>query len=257
MEFVTFNDVSDLESKLDETVCAIILETVQGEGGIYPATETFWNRCRSLATTHGALLIADEIQCGLGRTGRHFAYEKFAAKPDIVVIAKPLAAGLPLGAIITNSAVAQRVSAGLHGTTFGGGPMICAVALEFLKIVEDEKLLANIRERGEQLRAALEKLKSRFDFIKEIRGEGCIFGVELSIEGGPFVAEALKRGLLINCTHDFTIRLLPSFLVTRAQVNEFLNLFEAVLSETPRVVPAAEPSSSKAPLPVAMSAVAN
>src|SRR5438105_7170184 len=139
VEFVTFNDVSDLESKLDETVCAIILETVQGEGGIYPATETFWNRCRSLATTHGALLIADEIQCGLGRTGRHFAYEKFAAKPDIIVIAKPLAAGLPLGAIITNSAVAQRVSPGLHGTTFGGGPMICAVALEFLKIVEDEK----------------------------------------------------------------------------------------------------------------------
>src|SRR5438477_984998 len=182
VEFVTFNDASDLESKFDETVCAIILETVQGEGGIYPATETFWNRCRSLATTHGALLIADEIQCGLGRTGRHFAYEKFAAKPDIIVIAKPLAAGLPLGAIITNSAIAQRVSPGLHGTTFGGGPMICAVALEFLKIVEDKRLLANIRERGEQLRAGLEKLKSRFDFIKEIRGEGCIFGVELSIE---------------------------------------------------------------------------
>src|SRR5438067_1685006 len=257
VEFVKFNDIADLESKFDETVCAVILETIQGEGGIYAVSEQFWERARALATKFGGLLIADEIQCGLGRTGRQFAYQKFSSKPDIAVIAKPLAAGLPLGAIITNAAVASRISPGLHGTTFGGGPMICAVALEFLKIVEDKRLLANIRERGEQLRAGLEKLKSRFDFIKEISGEGCIFGVELSIEGGPFVAEALKRGLLINCTHDFTIRLLPSFLVTRAQVNEFLNLFEAVLSDTRRVVPEAEPSSSKAPLPVAMSAVAN
>jgi len=132
--------------------------------------------------------------------------------------------------------------------------MICAVALEFLKIVEDEKLLENIRVRGQELRAGLEKLRSKFDFVKEIRGEGCMFGVELSIEGGPFVAEALKRGLLINCTHDFTIRLLPPFLITRAQVREFLQLFETVLSKTPRVVPAAESSSPKVPLSVAMSA---
>jgi predicted acetylornithine/succinylornithine family transaminase len=254
VEFVKFNDVTDLESKFDDTVCAIILETIQGEGGIFPVTEAFWERARALTTKHGALLIADEIQCGLGRTGRYFVYQKFSSKPDIAVIAKPLAAGLPLGAIITNNAVASRVSPGLHGTTFGGGPMICAVALEFLNIVEHEKLLASIRARGDELRAGLEKLRTKFDFIKEVRGEGCMFGVELSVEGGSFVAEALKRGLLINCTHDFTIRLLPSFLITRAQVREFLGLFEKILSETPRVVPAAESSSSKAPLPAAMSA---
>jgi len=256
VEFVEFNDVADLESKFDETVCAIVLETIQGEGGIYPVSEKFWERARALATRHNALLIADEIQCGLGRTGRHFAYQKFSSRPDIAVIAKPLAAGLPLGAILTNNAVASRVSPGLHGTTFGGGPMICAVALEFLKIVEDQKLLENARTRGQEIRAGLEKLKSKVDFIKEVRGEGCMFGVELSIDGGPFVAEALKRGLLINCTHDFTIRLLPPFLITRAQVREFLQLFEKILSETPRVVPAAESSSSKTPLPAAMSAVA-
>ena len=256
VEFVKFNDVADLESKIDDTVCAIILETIQGEGGIYPVTEIFWERACALATEHGALLIADEIQCGLGRTGRHFAYQKFPSKPDIAVIAKPLAAGLPLGAILTNNSVAARISPGLHGTTFGGGPMICAVALEFLKIVEEEKLLENICTRGEELRAGLEKLEAKFDFIKEIRGEGCMFGVELSIEGGPFVAQAIKRGLLINCTHDFTIRLLPSFLISKAQVREFLVLFEKVLSDTPRVVPAAEASSSKAPLPAAMSATA-
>ena len=254
VEFVEFNDIADLESKFNETVCAIVLETIQGEGGIYPVSEKFWDRARVLATKYGALLIADEIQCGLGRIGRYFAYQQFSSKPDIAVIAKPLAAGLPLGAILTNNAVASRVSPGLHGTTFGGGPMICAVALEFLKIVEDEKLLENIRTRGQEIRAGLEKLKSRFDFIKEVRGEGCMFGVELSIEGGPFVAEALKRGLLINCTHDLTIRLLPSFLITKVQVREFLNSFAKILSETPRVVPTAESSSSKVPLPAAVSA---
>jgi acetylornithine aminotransferase/acetylornithine/N-succinyldiaminopimelate aminotransferase len=254
VEFVAFNDITDLEGKFNDNVCAVILETIQGEGGIYPASEAFWERARTLATKHRAVLIADEIQCGLGRTGRHFAYQKFASKPDIAVIAKPLAAGLPLGAILTNNAVAARVSPGLHGTTFGGGPMICAVALEFLKIIEDERLLENIREHGKELRAGLEKLQEKFDFIKEIRGEGCMFGVELSVDGGPFVAEALKRGLLINCTHEFTIRLLPPFLITKAQVREFLNLFETVLSETPRVVPATESSSSKVPLSAAMSA---
>ncbi len=256
VEFVEFNDVADLESKFDDTVCAIILEPIQGEGGIYPVSEEFWERARALATKHSALLIADEIQCGLGRTGRHFAYQKFSFMPDIAVIAKPLAAGLPLGAILANNAAASRVSPGLHGTTFGGGPMVCAVALEFLKIVEDQKLLQNVRARGQETRAGLEKLKSKVDFIKEVRGEGCMFGVELSIEGGPFVAEALKRGLLVNCTHDFTIRLLPPFLITRAQVREFLQRFEKILSETPRVVPAADSSSSKTPMPAAMSAVA-
>jgi acetylornithine/N-succinyldiaminopimelate aminotransferase len=256
VEFVAFDDVADLDRKFDETVCAIVLETIQGEGGIYPVSEKFWERGRALATKHSALLIADEIQCGLGRTGRHFAYQKFSSRPDIAVIAKPLAAGLPLGAIITNNAVALRVSPGLHGTTFGGGPLICAVALEFLKIVEDDKLLENIRARGEEIRAGLEKLKSKFDFVREIRGEGCMFGVELSVEGGPFVAEALKRGLLINCTHDFTIRLLPPFLISKAQVREFLQLLEIILSEAPRVAPATESFSAKAPLPAAMSAVA-
>lgn len=230
VEFVHFNDVADLEQKFDESVCAVLLETVQGEGGIYPVSEAFWSRARDLATQHGALLIADEIQCGLGRTGRYFAYQRFASKPDIAVIAKPLAAGLPLGAILTSDAVASHISPGLHGTTFGGGPLICAAALEFLKIIEDEKLLENVRNRGEELRVGLQKLAGKFEFIREVRAEGLMVGVELAVEGAPFVAEAAKRGLLINCTHDFTIRLLPPFIVTRVQVREFLKLFEAVLA---------------------------
>jgi acetylornithine aminotransferase/acetylornithine/N-succinyldiaminopimelate aminotransferase len=232
VEFVGFNGLADLEAKFDDTVCAILLETVQGEGGIYPVSEDFWNRARALATQHGALLIADEIQCGLGRTGRYFGYQKFSSKPDIVLIAKPLAAGLPLGAVITTEAVASRVSPGMHGTTFGGGPLACAVALEFLKIVEDENLLENIRLRGAELREGLAKLASKFNFIREIRAEGLMLGIELSVEGAPFVTEAMQRGLLINCTHDFTLRLLPPFIITRAQVRDFLKLFELVLATT-------------------------
>jgi acetylornithine/N-succinyldiaminopimelate aminotransferase len=232
VDFVRFNDVGDLESKFDNTVCAVLLEPIQGEGGIHPVTEAFWDRARALATQHDALVIADEIQCGLGRTGRYFGYQKFASKPDIVVIAKPLAAGLPLGAILASSLVAERIAPGLHGSTFGGGPLVCATALEFLNIVEDSKLLENVRARGDQLREGLAVLARKFGFVREIRGEGLMIGVELSVEGAPFVAESLRQGLLINCTHDFTLRLLPPFIVTRAQVREFLTTFEAVLAST-------------------------
>jgi acetylornithine/N-succinyldiaminopimelate aminotransferase len=230
VEFVRFNDVADLESKFDDSVCGILIETVQGEGGIYPVSESFWNRARTLATEHGALMIADEIQCGLGRTGRYFAYQRFASKPDIAVIAKPLAAGLPLGAILSTNKVASYISPGLHGATFGGGPLICAAALECLQIIEDEKLLENVRSRGEELKAGLQALAAKFDFIREVRAEGLMLGVHLSVEGAPFVAEAAKRGLLINCTRDHILRLLPPFIVTRAQIREFLKLFSAVLA---------------------------
>jgi acetylornithine/N-succinyldiaminopimelate aminotransferase len=254
VEFVRFNDLADLESKFDGTVCAVILETVQGEGGIHPVTEAFWNRARALATKHGALLIADEIQCGLGRTGRYFAYQKFSSKPDIVLVAKPLAAGLPLGAILTTEAVASRVSPGLHGTTFGGGPLVCAVALEFLKIIEDQKLLENVSARGAELLEGLATLAGKFNFIREIRAEGLMLGVELSIDGNPFVAEALRQGLLINCTHDFTLRLLPPFLITTAQVREFLRLFELVLAKTPKSISAAPAPTAATPRRLAQSA---
>lgn len=254
VEFVRFNDLADLEAKCDDTVCAILLETIQGEGGIYSASEAFWNRARVLATEHGALLIADEIQCGLGRTGRRFAYQKFSTKPDIAVIAKPLAAGLPLGAILTSEAVAARVAPGLHGTTFGGGPLACATALEFLKTVESEKLLENVRVRGAELRAGLEGLARKFPVIREVRGEGLMVGVELSVEGGPFVSEALQRGLLINCTHDYTLRFLPPFLITKAQVRDFLRLLETIIHVAISKPAAASPASASIPAKAAHSA---
>ncbi len=237
-EFVRFNDVADLEAKFDSSVCAIVVETMQGEGGVFPLSEAFWQRARSLADQHDAAFIADEIQCGLGRTGRHFAYQKFASLPDMVTVAKPLAGGLPLGAFIANDKFAAAFTPGMHGTTFGGGPLVCATALEFLNVLEEERLLENVLARGAELRAGLEKLAARFEFMREIRGEGLIIGVDLSIDGAPFVEEALRRRLLINCTHEHILRLLPPFIIRSRDVAEFLDKFETVLAR------AAKPKSN-------------
>jgi acetylornithine/N-succinyldiaminopimelate aminotransferase len=254
VEFVRFNDIADLQAKFDAAVCAIVIEPVQGEGGIHPVSEAFWNAARALATQYGALFIADEIQCGLGRTGRKFAFQQFSSKPDMAVIAKPLAAGLPLGAILANQSVAAHVSPGLHGTTFGGGPLICATALEFLNVLEEEKLLENVAARGAELRDGLTALASKFNFIREVRGQGLMIGVELSVDGNPFVTEAARQGLLINCTHDVVLRLLPPFNITRALVREFLRVFEIVLAKTPRSAAPVAPKLETPRTPLAQSA---
>jgi acetylornithine/N-succinyldiaminopimelate aminotransferase len=233
-EFVRFNDVADLQRKFSPDVCAIVMETIQGEGGITAVSEDFWKQARALATVNNAALIADEIQCGLGRTGRKFAYQKFDALPDIVTVAKPLAGGLPLGAVIANEKLAEAFTPGIHGTTFGGGPLVCAVALEFLNIIENEGLFENVRKRGAELKEGFEKVQARFDFIREVRGEGLILGLDLSIEGAPIVEEALRQGLIINCTHEHILRFLPPFIIGKQQVREFLNTLSKALAKAPR-----------------------
>ena len=234
VDFVRLNDVADLEAKFTDEVCAVIIEPIQGEGGIYPVTNEFWKRARELATQHGAVLIADEIQCGLGRTGKAFAYQRLEGLPDIVIVAKPLAGGLPLGAFLARDEVAASFVPGLHGSTFGGGPLTCATGLTFLDTVEKKHLLANVRARGAELKAGLNKLAAKFDFIREVRGEGLILGIDLEIEGAPYVAEALKQGLLINCTHEHILRFLPPFILTAQQVKEGLTKIESVLARTER-----------------------
>ena len=230
-EFVRFNDVADLQHKFGSDVCAIVMETIQGEGGITAVSEDFWKEARALATANNAALIADEIQCGLGRTGRKFAYQKFGDAPDIVTVAKPLAGGLPLGAVIANEKFAEAFTPGIHGTTFGGGPLVCAAALEVLNIVEGQRLFENVSKRGTELKEGLEKLQPRFDFIREVRGEGLILGLDLSIKGAPIVEEALRQGLIINCTHEHILRLLPPFIIGAQHVREFLNTFSKVLAK--------------------------
>jgi acetylornithine/N-succinyldiaminopimelate aminotransferase len=257
VEFVRFNDVGDLDARFDDTVCAIVIEPIQGEGGVYAVSDEFWRRARQLTADHDAALIADEIQSGLGRTGRKFAYQQFDSLPDIVTVAKPLAGGLPLGALIASEKFASVFAPGMHGSTFGGGPLVCATALEFLTIVEEEDLLANVRARGAQLRAGLEILATRFSFIRTIRGQGLILGVDLAVEGAPFVQQALRHGLLINCTHDHILRLLPPFIVRAQDVAEFLKKFATVLARGARSAKGlfgAAPKSNTDAQPLALAA---
>jgi acetylornithine/succinyldiaminopimelate/putrescine aminotransferase len=172
-------------------------------------------------------------------------------QPDIVVIAKPLAGGLPLGAFMAKESFAEALSPGMHGSTFGGGPLTCAVALEFLATIEEEDLLENVRERGLQLRAGLSRLSAQFDFIREVRGEGLIVGAELAVEGRPYVTTGFRQGLLINCTQERVLRFLPPFIVSEKQVEDFLKRLAVVLGETKRPVAKA---ASEADSPHALAA---
>jgi acetylornithine aminotransferase/acetylornithine/N-succinyldiaminopimelate aminotransferase len=235
VSFVAFNDVADLKRQFDGSVCAVCMETIQGEGGINPVTPEFLHRARELTERAGALLILDEIQCGLGRTGKWLACEHYGVKADIVTVAKPLAAGLPLGAILTTNRVASGMHPGMHGTTFGGGPLACAVAVEFLRIVEG--LLGHVRELGTYFRSRLDGLAAKHSCIGEIRGMGLMLGVEVD---SPDVAKAVVQqlfdgGILINRTHETVLRFLPPYIIQKKHVDEVVRALDAALASTQRV----------------------
>ena len=219
VKFVPKNDVAALEAAFNDRTAGIILEMIQGEGGINPLTAEFGANARELATRHDALLVADETQCGVGRPGVHFAYQLFqpAILPDVVVAAKPLACGLPLGFILANEKAAAAIKPGMHGTTFGGGPLACRVSLEFLDILDG--LLPAIQRVGGYFKDSLETLARKHSFVKEVRGCGLMLGVELAIPGKQFVLDAMAEGMLINCTHDTVLRFLPPYIITEKEVD--------------------------------------
>ncbi len=235
-DFVEFNDTADLELKFTDDVCAIIFETIQGEGGIRPISEAFYSRARQLATERGALLIADEIQCGLGRTGQWFAFHRFAPPaeqsllPDIVASAKPLGLGIPLGAVILKESVAKAINPGEHGTTFGGGPLACRASLEYFKILDEDKLLEHIRSAGAYFKSRLEELRD-IPIVKEVRGEGLMLAVELTVQGKDIVKKLLELGFILNCTHDVVLRMLPPFIITEKQIDKFIKVLRTVLEK--------------------------
>ncbi|MGA8539252.1 MAG: aspartate aminotransferase family protein [Terriglobales bacterium] len=229
--FVRFNDVDDLRRKFDSTVCAVCIETIQGEGGICPVKKEFLDLASRLTRESGALLVLDEIQCGLGRTGRHFAYQHYGVLPDVVTIAKPLACGLPLGAILTTEKVAGCMHPGMHGTTFGGGPLACAVAIAFLR--EEKKLLKHVRALGEYFHAGLEGLDKKHKSIQEVRGTGLMQAVELD---SPDLAKAvakqlLEKGIIINRTHETVLRFLPPYVIQKKHVDQVIKALDAALQE--------------------------
>jgi acetylornithine/succinyldiaminopimelate/putrescine aminotransferase len=219
VKFVAANDAAALEEAVNERTAGIVLECIQGEGGVYPLSVEYARKARELATKVDALLVFDEIQCGVGRPGRHFAYQlaEPAILPDVVLAAKPLACGLPLGAILANEKAAASIGPGMHGTTFGGGALACRVALEFLDILEG--LLPHIHLVGGQIRAEFNEMKRHFPFIKDVRGFGLMIGVELDVPGKQIVLDAIEEGLLINCTHDTVIRLLPPYILSEKEAD--------------------------------------
>lgn len=229
--FVSQNDVEGLRAAVDDNTCAIVLEPIFGEGGIFECSVEFLRECRALADKHKAALIFDEIQCGLGRTGTLFAFQSFGVTPDIVAIAKPIAAGLPLGAFLAREEFASAISPGQHGTTFGGGPLACRVALEFLAIVEEEKLLENVNKVGAYLRHELETIVEKNPAAKEVRGRGFIQGINLNIPARPIVDEALTEGVLFNSTQDTVVRFLPPFLLEEKHVDKGIRVLKKLLKK--------------------------
>jgi acetylornithine/N-succinyldiaminopimelate aminotransferase len=229
--FVKQNDLESLRAAINDETCAIVLEPVFGEGGIYECSVEFLQECRALADRHRAALIFDEIQCGLGRTGTMFAFQSFGITPDIVAIAKPIAAGLPLGAFLAKEEFASAISPGQHGTTFGGGPLACRVALEFLAIVEEEKLLGNVNKVGAYLHQELKALAEKSSAAREVRGRGFIQGIQLEIPARPIVDAGLAEGVLFNSTQDTVVRFLPPFLLEEKHVDKGIRVLKKLLGK--------------------------
>ncbi len=232
-DFVNFNDIEDLRRKFSSEVCAILFEAVQGEGGVRPLTPEFFAEARRLADSTGALLIVDEIQAGCGRTGKWCAYQHYDVKPDITTLAKPLAGGVPMSATLCTNEVARAFHAGMHGTTFGGGPLACAVAIAFIDRVENDNLMAHITETGEYFKQQLRELAKKHTCITDVRGMGLMLAIELdSAEiGKQAVTEMLKKHIVINCTSDTVLRFLPPYILEHAHVDTVIAALDEILVE--------------------------
>jgi acetylornithine/N-succinyldiaminopimelate aminotransferase len=229
--FVPANDIAALEAAFSDRTAGIVLEMIQGEGGICPLTPAFVAKARELSDRYNALLVADETQCGVGRLGTYFAYQRanHVIQPDVMVTAKPLACGIPLGVIMANQKAADTIKPGMHGTTFGGGALACRVALEFCDILDE--LMPAIQRVGGYFHLELNALAHRHACIKEVRGVGLMLGVELHVPGKQVVLDAMAQGLLINCTHDTVLRFLPPYIITEKEVDQAVKIVGRILSK--------------------------
>ncbi|MBR3623554.1 MAG: aspartate aminotransferase family protein [Selenomonadaceae bacterium] len=233
--YVEYNDIEELEKKISDKTAAVMLETIQGEGGIHPPKDGYLKKVRELCDKHGALLILDEIQSGIGRSGKFFAYEKYDVLPDIVTLAKGLAGGVPIGAFATTEKVAKVLKPGDHGTTFGGNPLACAAANVILDTVPTKDFLRHVEEVGEYFKKKLFKLKEKYpDIIREVRGEGLMLGAELAFPGRDVVDEVLKKGAIINVTSGNVLRFIPSLTIEKQHVDKVVELINEVFEKNNR-----------------------
>ena len=231
-EYVKFNDIDALEKLVDDQTCAVMLETIQGEGGVHPPDPDYFRKVRELCDKHRALLILDEIQCGMGRTGKFFAYENYGIKPDVVTLAKGLAGGVPIGAFICTDEVANSMKPGDHGTTFGGNPLACAAANVVLDTISRKSFLDHVAEVGKYFKEKLVELQQKFpDLIRDVRGDGLLLGAELSKPGRRVVELCMKRGAIINCTVGNVLRFVPPLIVEKDQIDELVEILFMSLND--------------------------
>jgi acetylornithine aminotransferase/acetylornithine/N-succinyldiaminopimelate aminotransferase len=245
VEFVRFNDVDDLRAKFSDDICAICIEPIQGEGGIHPISQEFFATARELCDSTGALLLADEIQSGLGRTGKWFAYQHYGILPDVTTLAKPIANGIPMGAMLCTNAAGEAFTPGMHGTTFGGGPLACAVAIAVIDTIKRDDLLKHIHDVGEFFHQELAKLAVRHESIVDVRGIGLMLGAELnSVDLAKRVAaQLMDRHIIVNRTSETVLRFLPPFILERKHVETVIKALDEIVSATyAGAVPAGEQS---------------
>jgi len=231
VEFVRFNDVNDLKAKFSSEVCAICIEPIQGEGGIHPVSHEFFAAARELCNSTGALLLADEIQSGLGRTGKWFAYQHYGIQPDVTTLAKPIAGGIPMGAMLCTEDAALAFTPGMHGTTFGGGPLACNVAIAVIDTMQQRNLLAHIKDVGAFFRAELQTLATRHDCVVDVRGTGLMLGLELNSAdlAQRVAAQMMERRIIINRTSETVLRFLPPYILERKHVEIAINALDELL----------------------------
>jgi acetylornithine aminotransferase len=228
---VPFNDLSALEAAITPQTCAVMLEPIQGEGGINIPTLEYMQGVRELCGRHQLLLILDEVQVGMGRTGKLFAHEHFGITPDIMTLAKALAGGVPIGTMLARDEVAASFTPGTHGSTFGGNPLVTAAAIATVRVILEEGLLNRAEEMGEYLHGELEALGAKYPFVKEVRGIGLMIGMSLTIPGGDIVKKGHERGVLLNVTHDTVLRFVPPLTVSKQEVNQMIQILDGIFKE--------------------------
>jgi predicted acetylornithine/succinylornithine family transaminase len=231
--FVKFNELSAMEQAVTDETCAILVEPVQGEGGIHPASADYLKGLRKICNNRGVLLIFDEIQCGLGRIGTVFAYQRFGVKPDILTLAKPIGGGLPMGVVLLKDNISQYILPGDHGTTFGGNPVVCNVALTVFKRLLEGDIIRNVNQTGAYLLERLDGLKKKHASIAEVRGLGLMVGVELKMSAGDVIKQCAARGVLVYKAGDKVLRLLPPLVIENKHVDILIETLDAVLAALP------------------------
>ena len=232
IKFAELNDFDSVMAQVTDKTCAIIFETVQGEGGIYPATEEFMSKVKALCEEKDILLILDEIQCGMGRTGYMYAWQRYGIKPDIMTSAKALGCGVPVGAFMMTEKVAQNsLTSGDHGSTYGGNPLACAAVSKVIDLFEEENILDNVKEVGEYLAGKLDELVLKYDFVKEHRGLGLLQGLECDKPVAGIINKALDKGLLLINAGTHVIRFIPALTISKENVDEMITILDACLAE--------------------------